>query len=166
MFLTVFTSPYWFLCFNSWTPWLLLRKRRRLTMKTWVWQKHMLTICQPSVSITYFVLHPFLPGVYEYQVCLFCHMALIGKSLERTLCYWLWLVVTLCGLCTLVVLAVDGRRVLKIFTTVFVLNRDLFAKLACCWDCTFINLQCFMCVSTSLPSSYLPPSLFFLILSC
>jgi len=48
-------------------------------MKKWVWPKPMLTICHPSVSISYFVPHPFLPGVNEYWVCLFCHMALIGK---------------------------------------------------------------------------------------
>jgi hypothetical protein len=30
----------------------------------------------------YYALHsyPFLPGVSQYLVCLFCHMALIGKS--------------------------------------------------------------------------------------
>jgi len=76
-----------------------------------------------------------------------------------------WLVLT-CRLCTLVVLAVDDRQVLKIFTTVFVLSRDVFAKMAWCWNCAVQNLQCFMCVSTSLPSSCLPPSFFVLILSC
>jgi len=66
----------------------------------------------------------------------------------------------------LVVLAVDGRQVLKIFTAVFMLKGDMFAKMTWCWDCTFLTLQYFMCVSTSLPSCYLPPSIFFLILTC
>jgi hypothetical protein len=38
----------------------------------------------------------------------------------------------LCKLCTLVVLAVGGRQVLKIFTTGFCLKGDMFAKMAWC----------------------------------
>jgi len=104
-------SDYWFLCLNSWTRWLLLRKRRRLTMKTWVWQKHTLTTCQPSVSVTYFILHPYLPRVSECWVCLLCHMALIGNSSEwtwacpRHLCQDLWI--------DIVMLAVVGLNVVQ-----------------------------------------------------
>jgi hypothetical protein len=39
----------------------------------------------------------------------------------------------LCRLCTLVVLAVEGRQVLKIFTTGFCLKGNIFTKMARSW---------------------------------